>query len=75
MDHLETWPDIYKNNETYIPISWKIEDWEEEIPKILANKENLLKIAKNGQIEYKKFWSEKGKKLFCERFINMITPS
>ena len=75
MDHLETWPNIYKNNETYIPISWKIEDWEEEIPKILANKENLLKIAKNGQIEYKKFWSEKGKKLFCERFINMITPS
>ena len=74
MDHLETWPKLYKKNETYIPISWKIEDWEDTIPEILADEEFLLRIARNGQNLYKKLWTEEGKEAFCERFIEMVTP-
>ena len=76
MDHLETWPDWYnKKYKPYIPLSWKIENWESEITKILSDKKLLLKTARNGQDIYKKIWSKQGQDAFCERFIRMITPN
>ncbi len=78
MDHLETWPNIYINRKkfkTYVPISWKIEDWENEIPKILDNEDLLLDVAINGQNQYKKYWTKRGRLVFCERFIDLITPN
>ena len=74
VDHLDTWPNLYKENNTYIPIPWKIEEWKEIIPNILDNRNNLLEIAENGQNAYKKIWSTQGNETFCEHFISMITP-
>jgi len=74
VDHLDTWPNLYKKHKTYIPITWKIEEWKEIIPTILDNKKNLLEIAENGQNAYKKIWSTQGNETFCEHFINIITP-
>ena len=72
MDHVDTWPNLYKKHETYIPISWKIEDWDNLFTEILADKQNLIEIAKKGQNKYKYFWTKKGNEAFCEHFINMI---
>ena len=74
MDHLETWPNFYKKNETYIPISWKIEDWQQEFDIIFSDEKNLLEIAKNGQEAYKKLWTKEGEEEFCERFIKIVSP-
>ena len=74
VDHLDTWPNLYKKHKTYIPIPWKIEEWKEIIPNILDNRNNLLEIAENGQNAYKKIWSTQGNETFCEHFISMITP-
>lgn len=74
MEHLITWPDLFRKNETYIPISWKIEDWEHQIPEILSDEKQILKIAKNGQKAYAKLWTKDGKDEFCKRFIEMVTP-
>ena len=75
VDHLDTWPNLYKKHKTYIPIPWKIEEWKEIIPSILDNRKNLLEIAENGQNAYKKIWSTQGNEKFCEHFISMITPN
>ncbi|MFW9898242.1 MAG: hypothetical protein ACFFDO_03160 [Candidatus Thorarchaeota archaeon] len=75
MDHLETWPNLYKKYKTYIPISWEIEEWDTQIPKILTDEDLLLDVAKNGQNLYKSLWTEQGRKIFCERFISMVSPS
>lgn len=75
LDHLETWPDLYKKNETYIPISWKIEEWDQEFDDILSDEKLLLEIAKNGQNTYKKIWTKQGCEAFCEHFIKMISPN
>ncbi|HEY0090745.1 MAG TPA: hypothetical protein VGB37_17980 [Candidatus Lokiarchaeia archaeon] len=75
MDHLETWPNIYIKNKTYIPISWKIEDWASEIPKVLSDENFLFEVAINGQNQYKKYWTNRGRSVFCERFIDLITPN
>ena len=73
MDHVETWPDLYKKHETYIPISWKIEDWENNFSEILKNEKLLVEVARNGQNAYKELWTKKGRDAFCERFIKIIT--
>ncbi len=73
MDHVETWPNLYKKQDTYIPISWKIENWDNEFNEILANKTLLYEVAKNGQNIYKRLWTKEGKKAFCERFYDFLT--
>lgn len=75
MEHLETWPPLYKKDETYISIPWKIEEWDEIIPEILSDDEKLYRIAKNGQNHYRRLWTKEGRDKFCERFIEMVTPT
>ena len=74
MEHLVTWPDIYKKNETYLSLPWKMEEWENAISEILSDEDKLLMIAKNGQKAFKKLWTKEGKEEFCKRFVKMVTP-
>ena len=73
MDHLETWPDLYKKYDTYIPIPWKIENWKNQFSEILKDDNLLVEVARNGQNAYKELWTKKGRDAFCERFIKIIT--
>ena len=72
MSHLETWPDLYIPYETYFPISWDIEKWNDEFDNILSDETRRKKIAKEGQDRFKALWAEKGMQDFSERFINLI---
>jgi hypothetical protein len=74
VEHLQTWPDVYKKNQTYIPISWKVENWDEELTKILDDAKLLLNVARKGQNCFKQLWTRRGRRLFCDHFIQMITP-
>ena len=74
MDHLQSWPELYKKNETYLAFPWEMEKWKENIPRILEDKELLYKLAVNGHHAYRKLWTKEGRDEFCRRFINMITP-
>ena len=74
MNHLNTWPNIFKENRTYIPIPWRIEEWSKLIPEILSDEKNLIEIAKNGQRAYNKIWAKKGSEAFCDHFVDLITP-
>ncbi|NMC99440.1 MAG: glycosyltransferase family 1 protein [Bacteroidales bacterium] len=47
MEHLMTWPDIYKPYETYVPIDWDISDLKEKTDYYLANDSERERIAKN----------------------------
>ena len=75
MDHIETWPNLYKKHETYIPIPWKIEKWESILPNILSDKKLLLKVANNGQNSFKKIWTKEGNDKFCDHFIELVNPN
>jgi len=74
MDHLDTWPNLYKKDETYISIPWKIEEWSNAFSEILSEENFLLDVAKKGQESYKKIWTNEGNEAFCNHFIKMITP-
>ena len=73
MDHLDTWPNFYKKDRTYLSLPWKLELWNDAITEILSDEDNLLDIAREGQKSYKKIWTLKGNIAFCEHFIKMIT--
>ncbi|MDB4132548.1 hypothetical protein N9608_03580 [Amylibacter sp.] len=48
VSHLETWPNIYLNNKTYIPINWDGTDLVEKVNYYLKNQEQLYHIANCG---------------------------
>lgn len=53
MSHLETWPDIFVENETYIPFKWDLSDLEEKASYYLNNEEDRLKIIEAAFDKYK----------------------
>jgi hypothetical protein len=45
MDHITTWPNIYKPNETYIPIKWDASDLIEKVEYLLQNPKEFLEMS------------------------------
>jgi hypothetical protein len=49
LNHLISYPDVFIENETYIPISWDAGDLTQKIQDILKNYSDYIKIAQTGQ--------------------------
>ena len=49
MNHLKTWPNIYRPMETYIPCKWDFSDLEEKINWVFKNISKAQEIASSGQ--------------------------
>ncbi len=74
MSHLETWPNLYIPNETYIPFKWDISDAREVIEEYKNDKTKCLEIASKGQNNYAKYLTgDDAAEMFCNRFYNLIT--
>lgn len=58
MEHLSTFPDVYKPYETYFPISWDLSDLSQTLECLSANYDNYREIAHNGQENYKNIISD-----------------
>lgn len=71
MEHCITYPNVYLNGETYVPINWDFSNFNECIENINSNEYKL--IAKNGQELYKYYrLSPLAKKEFAEHIIKSI---
>lgn len=66
MHHLETYPNVFIPDETYIPVSWDLNDLGEKLDHLLSNYSEYQAIAQNGQEIYKKAVYDSGS------FINTI---
>ena len=53
MEHLQTYPDVYIPNQTYVPVSWKMDDLKETLEHAVSNYVSLKAVARNGQEVYK----------------------
>lgn len=53
MDHIETWPDIFREPETYIPVKWDMADAKERIIDTIENYEAYKSKAINLQEYFK----------------------
>lgn len=73
MSHLETYPDLYHEGETFVAHSWVLSDLKETIEEILADDRRRIDIARNGQDLYR--WhvsTDEGRTQFVDRFLNLL---
>lgn len=74
MDHMNTWPNFYEKNLTYIAHSWDLEDIEEKIDTLLNNNSHRTAIAQKGQERYLAHTKHPNAGcLFAEQFKKIIT--
>ena len=71
MEHLETWPDYYVPNVTYVPFAWDFSDFILKIIELLENPCRYQSIAAEGQ---KRLFQNTvlGAHGFVEHFLNLI---
>lgn len=73
MDHMETWPDIYKAGETMRTFRWDLSDLEAVIEASLAKPEECTRVAAQGQKLYADHLSdETGREKFVARFRTIV---
>ena len=72
MAHMETWPDIFRPDETYQPVDWGFDDLESVLDDLLANDTKRTRIAAAGQEAYRESISPAGMERFCAWFVRQI---
>ena len=73
METINTWPNWYIPNKTYIPFLWDLSNFETLLDNIIKNYNNLKEIAANAQNKYLYFTTgNKSKEFFVNRFIKLI---
>ncbi len=73
MEHLETYPNFYIPNETFIPFKWDFSDINEIIHDTISNYKYRIDIAKNAQEKYRfHLNSIDARKEFSMRFYKII---
>lgn len=71
MEHIETWPNLYIKNHTYIPCRWDLEDLVDLINKY--ENDYYLQIPQNAKNVYSHFLNNgSGESEFSNRFKNLI---
>jgi hypothetical protein len=53
MDHLETWPDVYKSSKTYLPIDWAGKNLLGTIDMVFRDVFQFSNVVENAKEEYK----------------------
>ena len=53
MEHIETWPNIYQNNKTYLPIDWDGDNVVDVLNTVANHTSNYKDIVEQGREEYR----------------------
>ena len=73
MKTIDTWPNWYISEKTYLPFNWDLKDFNKKIEFALNNYKKLKKIAINAQKNYFIYTTgKKSKEIFAKRFIKLI---
>lgn len=69
VSHIETYPDLFVNFKTYIPVSWDLSDLEEKCVWYLDDEKGREEIVRNAEKVLRDFWLENG---FFEKFRQIL---
>jgi hypothetical protein len=70
MEHMQTWPDLYVDGETYISHKWDFSDFEDKISSILSCPQRFEDVAREGQKRFRKALADGAS--FAEHFKAMV---
>jgi hypothetical protein len=74
MDHLETWPDWYRDGETFMSYAWDFSDFEENLERLL-DEDQGKRIASQGRALFEShLMSDGAGDLFADRFVALLPP-
>ena len=72
MDHMETWPNIFIPNKTYVPLEWDFSNLDEICETFIKNDKLRNEIISNSQEVYRESISKNGMDKFCNWFLKQI---
>ena len=73
LDHIETWPNFFIKNKTYVNFNWDMNNFEKKLLKLTSNKKKCLKISTAAFQNYIKFTSgSNAGNLFAKRLIDLF---
>ena len=72
MSNIKTWPNIYQNEITYLPIKWDLSNLEDIYKKVIRNSDLRIKLVKNSQKEIQSVRNEIGYNYFLNIFERII---
>ena len=72
MSHMETWPNIFIPDETYVACKWDFSNMKEMLKELIDDDEKRLNIARNGQKAYQLSISSQGMDEFCNWFEKQV---
>lgn len=76
MSHMETWPNLFRENETMMSHAWNLSDFQEKSEQAKEQPQYLVHLATAAQEEYRNALSREGAKAnFCNRVLSTITES
>ncbi len=72
MSHLETWPDLFQENKTFISHKWDLSDMSDKITMLVNNPDRRIHLALEAQKVYKDAVSPEGLANFADRLIGIM---
>lgn len=74
MNHMETWPNFYIPEQTFISFPWNFDGLQEKIEEISIKPKKYLQVSQRGQDLYKKYTIYKdASELFFKQFSNLVS--
>ena len=75
LDHVETWPDVFDEDSTYIALPWNLEKAIVKLDEVIRDKRFLGSVARAGQTACRALWASAGKQSFVDRLEALLTPA
>lgn len=72
MNHLETWPALFRKDESYAAFRWDCSDLEQVVDRLLDDPARRERIAETGQALYRAHLGPGGAALFVDHFKRML---
>lgn len=71
--HLETWPDLLREGETYVALPWDADAARGRMEEVLSNHSLLAYVAANAQDKFRGLWDQQAAERFCDHFAAILT--
>lgn len=73
MDHLDTWPNLWESNKTYLDFKWDLSDLESKIEYAKTHTEEMQHLASAAQEKYRvALYQKQGLGSFTEHLLNLV---
>lgn len=73
MDHIETWPNFWKPEDSYLPLAWDFSDFDDVIEQVRKDNDLTRKIAKTGQQIWRHYTTgPAAKDQFIDRIVSVF---